>query len=133
MTRFYVDTSAAAKLLVDEAESSALVEVVDAPDAELVATQLLATELMGLAQRHDVAQQAVTAVLDGIDLHDLPASLFREAGLWPGPVLRSLDTVHLVAAVRLGVDVVLTYDVRLSDAARQAGLTVASPGASRPT
>lgn len=119
--------------MVDEQESSALVEVVDAPDAELVATQLLTTELMRLAQRHGLAQEAVTEVLDGVDLHDLPASLYREAGLLPGPHLRSLDALHLVGAIRLGIDAVLTYDLGLADAARRAGLTVVSPGASHPT
>ena len=104
-------------------------DVVDAPDAELAATHLLTTELMRLAQRHGIPQAAVTDVLDGVDLHDVPASLFREAGLLPGAHLRPLDALHLAGAVRLGTDVVLTYDLRLATAAREVGLVPSSPGA----
>lgn len=43
-------------------------------------------------------------------------------------LLQSPDDLHLAAAVRIGVDLVLTYDVRMADSARQLGLRVFSPG-----
>jgi predicted nucleic acid-binding protein len=45
--------------------------------------------------------------------------------------LRTLDALHLVAARSLGEDlsVFVAYDRQLLDAARAAGLAVASPGA----
>ncbi len=57
----------------------------------------------------------------------MPASLFREAGLLPGERLRSLDALHLAAAVRIGVDRLLTYDARMGTAARELGLAVLAP------
>jgi predicted nucleic acid-binding protein len=44
--------------------------------------------------------------------------------------LRSLDAIHLATAQQLGADLarVVTYDQRMTVAARQLGLTVARPG-----
>jgi uncharacterized protein len=130
VTRAYLDTSAAAKVLVDEAESAALVAWLDGAGVELVAALLLETELRRFAQRSDVPQAAVTEVLSRVSLFDLPPALFHEAGVLPGTTLRSLDALHLAAAMRLGVDVVVTYDVRMTEAARDLGLLVAAPGRS---
>lgn len=63
VSRWYIDTSAAAKLLIEEPESSALAR----------------------------------------------------------------DALHLAAAVRLGVDAMLTYDVRMDEAARELGIPVVAP------
>ncbi len=44
--------------------------------------------------------------------------------------LRALDAIHLASALSLGSDlgVMVSYDVRLLDAAEQAGLMIAAPG-----
>jgi uncharacterized protein len=46
------------------------------------------------------------------------------------PTLRSLDAIHLSAAMSLGPDLagVVTYDERMSEGARELGLTVKAPG-----
>lgn len=56
--------------------------------------------------------------------------LDRAGDLGPGD-LRSLDAIHLAAALSIGPDfgVVLTYDPRLRDAAIAQGCPVESPGA----
>jgi predicted nucleic acid-binding protein len=54
--------------------------------------------------------------------------VLRQAGLLPGARLRSLDAIHLAAALSLGAEAVLTYDDRLAEAARGLGMTVLSPG-----
>jgi predicted nucleic acid-binding protein len=95
----------------------------------LVATHLLETELRRFASRHDLPQADVSAILARVDLHDLPPSVYREAGLLPGPALRSLDALHLAATIRLDVEALVTYDVRLAEAAHDMGLRVCSPGA----
>lgn len=46
------------------------------------------------------------------------------------PYLRTLDALHLEAAIRLDADAILTYDRRLGDAARLMGLEVVAPGVS---
>ena len=52
---------------------------------------------------------------------------FREAGRLPGANLRSLDALHLAAAIRIGVDRVITYDSRMQKSAQSLGLSVLAP------
>jgi len=125
----YLDTSAAAKLLVDEAESGALAAYIDEIGAEqdLVSSALLEIELRRLAVRLGLDQSAVTDLLARLDLVDPPRSLFHEAGLLPGTQLRSLDALHLATALRVDAETLVAYDARLLDAARSLGLGVHSP------
>ncbi|MTD15034.1 PIN domain-containing protein [Nakamurella sp. YIM 132087] len=127
MTTYYLDTSAAAKLLVNEAESQALALWSDGADVEFVAIHLLEAELRRFALRLGLPQSAVTEILDAVVLHDVPPSMFREAGTVGSPLLRTLDALHLVGAIRLGVRAVVTYDGRLGEAADRAGLEVIAP------
>ena len=127
MTAAYLDTSAAVKLLVEEAESGALAQYLDQPNVETVASLLLETELRRFAVRHALPQPEVTAILDTISLYDMPHSLYYEAGILPGPHFRSLDALHLVAAVRLETDVIVSYDNRLQEVAAELGLAILAP------
>lgn len=127
MSRVYLDTSAAGKLLVDEHESAALVDWLEEHEPELVGTHLVETELRRLAWRCGGPQANVTEILARVDVYDMPPSLYREAGLLPGETLRSLDALHLAASVRLDVDSILTYDVRLTEAAASMGIQVEAP------
>lgn len=128
MSRWYLDTSAALKLVVEESESDALARVIDREQPDLVACWLLDTEMRRAAQRDKaLTQEIVSGFLDGVGLYEVPASLFREAGVLPGINLRSLDALHLAAAIRLGVDHVVTYDSRMGESARLLGLSVLSP------
>ncbi len=125
----YLDSSALIKLVIPEPESERL-------RAELAswrrhATSALArTEVVRAAARVDAAArerarrivQAVSliAVTDGI--------LDRAAELEP-PALRPLDALHLASALSLegALGPVVTYDVRLAEAASAAGLDVVAP------
>ncbi len=127
MTRFYLDTSAAGKLLVEEAESAALAAWADQEDVEVVATDLLETELRRLAQRLSIPQPTVTELLDRVALYEVAPSMFRGAGVLPGRTLRSLDALHLIGAIRLGVRAIVTYDLRLAAAAGEVGVAVFAP------
>ena len=125
--RAYLDTSAAGKLLIDEAESEPLASWLDRGDAELAAGFLVETELRRLATRFALPQADVTTLLDGVSLYDTPPSLFREAGLLPGRSLRALGALHLAAAIRIDCEAILTYDDRLADAAAGVGMKVLAP------
>lgn len=128
MSQWYLDTSAALKLLVEEPGSEALARELDREQPDLVACWLLETELRRATHREPaLGQQLVSELLDGVNLYEVPPSLFREAGLLPGANLRSLDALHLAAAVRIGVDRVVTYDTRMADSARSLGLSVLAP------
>ena len=127
--RIYLDTSAAAKVLVDEVESEALTAYLDdeRSNTEIVSSALLETELRRLAGRLGLDQSAVSDLLTRIDLIDPSRSIFHEAGVLPGPTLRSLDALHLATALRIEADVLVAYNLRLLDAARDLGLAIDSP------
>jgi hypothetical protein len=128
MSRWYLDTSAALKLLVEEAESDALARAVDGENPDLVACHLLETELRRAAHRTPLLdQEGVTGLLDGVSLYEVPSSLFREAGSLPGALLRSLDALHLSAAIRIGVDALAAYDHRLALGAKALGIPIIAP------
>lgn len=128
VSTLYVDTSALAKLIVDEAESVALRDVIRGRrlvSSTTAATQLLRVGLR-LGEAHVVADQAV---LEGVHLLALTGARVRRAGLVEPTSLRSLDALHLVSALDLGEEVsaFVAYNTRLIEAAQQHGLTTLSP------
>ena len=124
----FLDTSAAAKLLHVEAETTAMVEFADRRDVDLVGSILLETELRRTAIRRSLNQSDVSALLDGISLYPFEDTDFLLAGLMPGENLRSLDALHVQCALSIGADCMVTYDARMVDACDQVGLLSIQPG-----
>lgn len=127
----YLDTSAALKLVVEEAESAALaahLEEVLAEGDRLVASLLLHTELHCAANRRpeQLGHGAVAEVLSAIALVDLERSDLTTAPSLAGR-LRSADALHLATALRVSADVLVAYDGELCAAATAAGIEVRSP------
>jgi uncharacterized protein len=129
----YVDTSAAMKLLVDEAESAALAEHLEeargvASDT-LVASLLMHTELHCAANRRPehIRPQSVADVLSTLALIDVESADLTTAPLLPGR-LRSADAIHLATALRVDARAMVVYDHELRAAAGRAGIRVVSPG-----
>ncbi len=126
----YVESSAAAKILFREAETDELKRYLDAlvtEDAIVVSSLVLETELRRAATREDVSQELVTDILDRFDLVEPDRTVYREAGLLPGANLRTLDALHVAIALRVGADVMVSYDQRQIGAAQAAGLHTISP------
>jgi predicted nucleic acid-binding protein len=127
---WYVDTSAVVKLVVAEPESAALRAWLLEPGRELVACDLVRTELFRVVRRvaPEVMVQA-RRVLETITLVQVSTSMFEVAGRVDPVDLRSLDAVHLAAALELGDDLegVLTYDERLAAAANLHGIRTVAP------
>jgi predicted nucleic acid-binding protein len=75
------------------------------------------------------AVSRLAAVLDQIDLIDLDPRIRILARTVQPVTVRSLDAIHLGTALysRPGLTSFVTYDTRLLDAARTAGLPVDSP------
>ena len=122
----YVETSAAAKLLKRETESAAVREFIARliDDEHLVVTgRMLETELRRLAVRQGIDQEKASEILDVLE-HD--RSQFRQAGTIGGDQVRSLDALHLAAALRVGADAMITFDERLKRACELVGLPVLS-------
>ncbi len=122
----YLDTSAAVKLLSTEDESDALRSYLDTGPT-VVSSDLLETELRRIGIRHRIDQVLITTILDGVTLTPLTRDHYRDAGLYPQSGLRSLDALHLAGALHLDADAILTYDTRLTEAARAHGLDVVAP------
>ncbi|MFI7588688.1 type II toxin-antitoxin system VapC family toxin [Spongisporangium articulatum] len=127
---FYADTSALVKLVLDEAGTVALHGWVSAANHAVVSCDLTRTELVR-AVRQTFPDRAIhaRAVLDAIVLLRVTAAVFDEAARLEPVGLRSLDALHLAAALSLGDDLegLLTYDERLAEAATRHGVTVVAP------
>lgn len=126
----YLDTTALVKLVVSETETVALREWLAAAERVPVSCDLARTELLRTVRR--AAPEHVVharAVLDSLTLIDVTTSIFEEAGRLDPTSLRSLDAVHLAAALSLGDDLdgIVTYDERLAQAARSNAILVTSP------
>jgi predicted nucleic acid-binding protein len=127
---YYLDTSAAVKLVVEEVGSKALRVWLMKATEPIVSSDLLRTELLRATRRGapDQMRQA-RAVLDSLVLLTVSTSLFEQAGTLEPDLLRSLDALHLAAALDLGDDLdgVVTYDDRLASAAVALGAVVIAP------
>jgi predicted nucleic acid-binding protein len=129
--RLYLDTSALVKLVVAEDESRSLQSFLnDHTDDGLFSSALARTELIrAVAPNGPNAVAAAKHLLSSLDLVVLSRQLLDDAGVLQPLRLRSLDTIHLVAAQRAGdtLQAVVTYDARMIAAAVELGLRVASP------
>jgi predicted nucleic acid-binding protein len=127
---FYIDTSALVKLVVAEKETDSLRAWLADSDRDPVACDLVRTELIR-AVRRAVPDRLVQAraVLDAVTLLEVTTPIFEAAGRVDPGVLRSLDAVHIAAALDLGDDLegLVTYDGRLAEAAVANGIPVVAP------
>lgn len=127
---FYVDTSAAAKLVVAEPTSTAMASWAQSHEAELIASDLLRAELLRATRLVAPAHmQRARAVLDALTLFSFTATTFERAAMLDPDALRSLDALHLAAAMELGdeLDGIVTYDNRLAAGAARYGVAVVTP------
>jgi len=125
-----LDTSAAAKLVVAEWASEAMASWVAAHEEEVVASDLLRTELLRATRRVAPEQmQRARSVLDALILFNLTWATFERAATLDPKELRSLDALHLAAAFELGdeLDGIVTYDGRMAHAASSYGIAVLTP------
>jgi uncharacterized protein len=126
----YIDSSAFVKVVVEEAESSALRRFLAASGARRVSSALLHAEALR-AVRH-LGSNALAAVREGVRRVDLIAiddRILDAAGILEPRVLRTLDAIHLATALAVGEDleVVVSYDERMVEAARMLGLVAETP------
>ena len=129
----YLDSSALVKLAADEAESSALRVALGTYPVRL--TSRLATVEVPRAlsrkggKRVEAASELFTSVLEGVGIIEVDADIAARAVVLAPVTLRSLDAIHLASALSVGDELVavITYDLRMADAARATGLIAISP------
>jgi predicted nucleic acid-binding protein len=127
---FYLDTSAAVKLVVVEQGSKALRKWLESRDGEVGSSDLLRTELLR-ATRRTAPEQMIQArtVLDSLVLVTLTTAVCERAAMLEPGLLRSLDSLHLAAALEFGDELegIVTYDQRLAEGAKALGIIVVAP------
>lgn len=124
----YLDTSALVKLVRTERESAALRRYLTTRPTRTTSA-LVRVELVRAARRHDLEAVAnAHRLVDELDLIALDEGVLDKAALLE-PDVRSLDAIHLAAALTLGPGLVelVTYDSRMAAAAVALGIPVASP------
>lgn len=125
----YLDSSAIVKLAVSEAESGVLRGYLRRR-RPLVSSALARTEVGRALLPFGVdAVRRGGQVLARIDLVRMSDRILEVAAQLQPAELRSLDAIHLATAQQLGADLarIVTYDERMSTAARSLGLTVLAP------
>ena len=141
----YFDTNALLKLIREDGQSWALGAFIDArPGTRWFSSEIARTELARTVRRvnHDdrgrlVDERRLRAELDyaervweRLDLIAVTTRILTEAAAIEQPFLRTLDAIHLAAAMTLrgSLSAFVTYDKRLAAAAQEADLPVQSPG-----
>jgi predicted nucleic acid-binding protein len=128
----YLDSSALLKLILPEKESAAL-EAHLAPWPDWISSELCAVECRRTLLRIGAPPSAVRRadhVLAATTLLRFDTALMTLAERVGPPLVRSLDAIHLAAALSIGdyPEAFITYDDRLAEAARALDLTVLQPG-----
>jgi uncharacterized protein len=140
----YFDTNALLKLVREDAQSEALGAFIDArPATRWFSAEIAKTELARTVRRvnHDDSGRLVDEsrlraelshaerVWERLDVIAVSTRLLDAAAAIEQPFLRTLDAIHLAAAMslRTSLSAFVTYDKRLAAAAQEAGLPVRSP------
>jgi predicted nucleic acid-binding protein len=124
----YLDTSAALKLLRAEEHSTAMAAFYDKAVAEghrFASSDLLRIELLRAVTRADPQLlPEARALLAAISTIEIDEEIVQAASNETDRMLRTLDAIHLASARAFGADLttLLTYDDRLAQAAKDAGI-----------
>jgi uncharacterized protein len=125
----YLDSSALVKLVIRESDSEELRVFVG--DREMATSQISRVELIrAVARNQPDAVDAAQDLFGDLTIIALSRVITSRAGWVPPPALRSLDALHVASAttMRDSLDALVTYDGRMIEAGRLAGLRVRSPG-----
>jgi len=132
VSAWYIDSSAIVKFSVVEPESAAMAAWRTDLDPEdvVITSELAVAEVVRAVRRVDGDVNVALAHLDSLEQLVMDRDLMLAAGTVDPPGIRTLDAIHLAAALAAGEELggVVTYDARMADAARALGLLVLAPG-----
>lgn len=133
--RIYLDSSALIKRVINEKESTAFIAELDKfhESGHLTASASLAWVEIArtLRVRNDASYQYIADLtrdaMLGVAEIPLSAGVMNLARRIEPNLLRSLDAIHLAAAIEIDADLLVTYDDRLATSAELNGIHVAAP------
>jgi len=128
MTLAYLDSSALVKLVLDEADTGAMRRWY--VEADRMACSIIGTvETRRAVARKVDGRERVDLILRSVITLDVDEAIAANASRIVPVAMRTLDAIHLATALAIGseLDSFVTYDDRLADAARAAGLPVVRP------
>lgn len=132
MNVWYLDSSAIVKFAVTEPESDALStwRAHLHTDDVLMTCELAVAEVVRAVRRVDGDVAVALAHLDSLEQLVIDRDLVLAAGEVAPSSIRTLDAIHLAAALAPGEELraVVTYDTRMADAARGLGIATLAPG-----
>ena len=132
----YLDSSALVKLVLPEAETTALLASLAAWPTR-VTSELAGVEVLRAVRRvatDGALETRAEEVMAGLHLLKMEADILDRAARLEPRTLRSLDAIHLASALSLGDDLgaMAVYDDVLALAAGACGLEVVAPGSAAP-
>ena len=125
----YLDSSALVKLVIAEPESPALRRYLGA-EPERASCALARVEVLRAVRAHGpAAATRARRLLQRLHLVQIDEELLETAAALDPRVLRSLDAMHLAAALLFSGELtaIVTYDRRMAAAAALVDLPVAAP------
>lgn len=129
MATVYVDTSAIARILLDEPDKPLVEQHLEGFE-QRIASRLLQVELRRVGTKAGVLDRADQLLTD-ISLIPLDDQTLTAAATITPFTVATLNAIHLATAVRVAqageLDALMTYDKRLADGAQQHGIMVLSP------
>jgi len=118
--------------VLPEPETEALRELL-AGWPERVSSALVRVEVLRAVRRGNAteAYQRAENLVSRVGLVAVDRAVLGLAARLDPPGLRSLDAIHLATALSIGDDLggIVSYDARLSEAARRSGIPTLAPGA----
>ncbi len=136
MSVWYLDSSAIVKLAVMEAETQGIIRwhTELEPDDVLMTCELAVAEVVRAVRRVEGDVDVALAHLDSLEQLVMDRDLMLVAGELDPLDIRSLDAIHLAAALAAGDELtgIVTYDTRMATAARNLGLLAWAPGTQSP-
>ncbi len=124
----YLDTSAAAKLLLEEEESDALGDFLRSAETPLMTSRVGIVELRRVGRKSGAGADRADALAASLVVVELDETVERRA-IAIDPRRRTLDAIHLATALAAAesIDGFVCYDVHLATAAESLGLKVHAP------
>jgi predicted nucleic acid-binding protein len=125
----YIDTSALARVLLEEPDKPTIKNTLDTFD-RVIASHLLRVELRRVGLRRGLLDRAHILLTD-VSLIPMDEQILTTAETLTPAAVGTLDAIHLSTAIYLSkageLDALMTYDKQLAEGAREHGITVLSP------